>query len=186
MDTIMDFNDTEDSQTFPRDWSLLLPEVYDQVADNGYKGDFLSLIYRKGVDNSLADRFSLHWAKSSHPAPFRLLPFPLNLGKELPDMETLADHINFLRSDHSRFWYMNDTKVPLSLKAVLMTDTGPYRGNMRGCYHTVCDGPFVSAPHALNALLLNIYIKYALVLVSIRCLCSTTQRISSSSQRSHK
>ena len=39
---------------------------------------------------------------------------------------------------------MNDTAVPQTLNAVLMTDTGPYRGNMRNCYHTVCDGPEVS------------------------------------------
>lgn len=108
MDTIMDFNDTDGSQNFPRDWSLLLPSVYDQVADNGYKGDFLSMIYREQVDHRLADKFALHWSKSKHPPKFKLTPFPLGLGKELPEMETLADHLNFLRSDHSRFWYMND------------------------------------------------------------------------------
>ncbi|XP_021968029.1 uncharacterized protein LOC110863097 isoform X2 [Folsomia candida] len=145
MDTIMNMNETEGSQTFPRDWSLLLPDVYDVVADAGYRGDFLSMIYRKSVDGGLAERFVKHWDQRNSLGPsFRLQPFPLALGKELPEMQTLADHLNFLRSDHSRFWYMNDTAMPTSLKAVLMTDTGPYRGNMRNCYHTVCDGPEVS------------------------------------------
>lgn len=145
MDTIMNFNDSDGSQTFPREWSLLLPDVYDIVADNGYRGDFLSMIYRKNVDNRMAERFSHHWAKkSSNIGPnFKLQPFPLDLGKELPDVESLADHLNFLRSDHSRFWYMNDTAITSSLNAILMTDTGPYRGKMRDCYHTVCDGPEV-------------------------------------------
>lgn len=140
LDTIMNFNDTADSQTFPTDWSIVLPEVYDTVADNLYKGDFLSMIYRKGVDSILADKFMKHWDADK----YKLLRFPLGLGKELPSMDLLADHINFLRSDHSRFWYMNDSAVSDTLQAVLMTDTGPYRGNMRSCYHTVCDGPEVS------------------------------------------
>jgi len=68
----------------------------------------------------------------------------LQLGKDLTGMDLLADHLNFLRSDHSRFWYMNDSSIPHTLNALLMTDTGPYRGNMRNCYHTVCDGPEIS------------------------------------------
>ncbi|CAG7784783.1 unnamed protein product [Allacma fusca] len=144
MDTIMDFNDTEYSQTFPTDWSLVVPDVYDEVANEKYKGDFLSMIYRRDVDNRLAEKFHFHWGKSNHDQKFKLKPIPLMLTADLPELEILADHLNFLRSDHARFWYMNDSAVPHTLNAVLMTDTGPYRGNMRNCYHTVCDGPEVS------------------------------------------
>lgn len=100
------------------------------------------MIYRRDID-TLAEKFNYHWKKSSQDSKFKLKSFPLTLSSDLPPLDVLADHLNFLRSDHARFWYMNDTKVPKTLKAVLMTDTGPYRGNMRDCYHTVCDGPEV-------------------------------------------
>ena len=144
MDTIMDYNNTEGSQTFPTDWSLVLPDVYDEVANENYRGDFLSMIYRSEVDHRMAEKFNKHWSKSIHDPKFRIKKFPLVLKADLPELEDLADHLNFLRSDHARFWYMNDTEVPHTLNAVLITDTGPYRGNMRNCYHTVCDGPEVS------------------------------------------
>lgn len=140
----MNYNDTDNSQTFPIEWSLVLPEIYDKVADNHHRGDFLSMIYRRNIDNKMAAKFQYHWDKSSMDSRYKLIGFPLGLSADLPPMEVLSDHLNFLRSDHSRFWYMNDTSVPFTLNAVLMTDTGPYRGNMRNCYHAVCDGPEVS------------------------------------------
>ena len=39
----------------------------------------------------------------------------------------------------SRFWYSNETGYQLSLRSVLFTDTGPYRGVMARCYHRDCD-----------------------------------------------
>lgn len=139
----MNFNDTEQSQTFPVEWSLLLPEVYEQIADNHHRGNFLSMIYRKEVDNRIASRFQYFWENSTADSIYQLTKFPLRLSAKLPPMEVLADHLNFLRSDHTRFWYMNDTSLPFTLNAVLFTDTGPYRGNMRNCYHAVCDSPEV-------------------------------------------
>ena len=35
----------------------------------------------------------------------------------------------------ARFWYNNETDYRMSLRGVLFTDTGPYRGAMRQCYH---------------------------------------------------
>ena len=34
---------------------------------------------------------------------------------------------------------MNRTEAPVTIPAVLLTDTGPYRGVMRRCYHSPCD-----------------------------------------------
>jgi len=146
MDSIMNFNDTHGSQTFPNDWSLLLPEIYDEVALENYRGDFLSVIYRKEVENELAKKFLHHWTKAEtgNNSKFKVKPFPLHLSAELPELDVLSANLNFLRSDHARFWYMNDTDVPTTLKAVLITDTGPYRGNMRICYHAPCDSPELS------------------------------------------
>ena len=33
----------------------------------------------------------------------------------------------------------NQTEAPETIPAVLLTDTGPYRGVMSGCYHSHCD-----------------------------------------------
>lgn len=108
-----------------------------------YKGDFISVIYRHNVDNLLAEKLNYYWKQSSHDSKFRMKQLPLMLSAELPEIGILADHFNFLRSDHSRFWYMNDSSVPNTFHSVLITDTGPYRGNMASCYHTLCDGPEV-------------------------------------------
>ena len=63
----------------------------------------------------------------------------LALGCELSFLVTCEFHIHFLRSDHARFWYSNETEYQLSLRSVLFTDTGPYRGVMTQCYHRDCD-----------------------------------------------
>ena len=57
----------------------------------------------------------------------------------MPSLMDLTEHIHFLRSDHARFWYSNQSQYQMSLKSVLMTDTGPYRGVMKQCYHRDCD-----------------------------------------------
>ncbi|KAH8018382.1 hypothetical protein HPB51_003954 [Rhipicephalus microplus] len=61
---------------------------------------------------------------------------------------SLAKHINFLRSDHVMFWYHSHPVYRESLSAILLTDTGPFRGTMRECYHEVCDD--ITALNDLN------------------------------------
>jgi len=114
------------------------------------RGDFISLVSRQGPEKVLADTIEKHWNKlpedaeyrgaiSSDPSKFKLRRFEIGLGAELPSVEELADHIQFLRSDHARFWYNNETDYQLSLRGLLFTDTGPYRGDMQSCYHRECD-----------------------------------------------
>ena len=43
------------------------------------------------------------------------------------------------RSDHSRFWTVNNKKYFSSLPAVVLHDTGASRGGMEDCYHGPCD-----------------------------------------------
>ena len=40
------------------------------------------------------------------------------------DLTVLADHVNFLRSDHARFWTVNNVEYQASLPAVVLHDTG--------------------------------------------------------------
>ena len=87
---------------------------------------------------------------------FKLRRYTVDLSATMPDLMDLTEHIHFLRSDHarhdraekylfiakifvSRFWYSNETGYQLSLRSVLFTDTGPYRGVMARCYHRDCD-----------------------------------------------
>ncbi len=56
-----------------------------------------------------------------------------------PNLETLAKHVNFLRSDHIRFWFANHQDYFASFPAMYVSDTGPARGIMKDCYHNTCD-----------------------------------------------
>ena len=47
--------------------------------------------------------------------------------------------IEMLRSDHARFWTINNRRYFASLPAVVLHDTGASRGGMELCYHGPCD-----------------------------------------------
>jgi hypothetical protein len=59
---------------------------------------------------------------------FKLRRLEIGLGENLPSTAELTDHINFLRSDHARFWYSNETSYQMSLRSLLFTDTGIITG----------------------------------------------------------
>lgn len=46
------------------------------------------------------------------------------LGAEMPNATILKNHFDFIRSDHIRFWYLNDTDNSPTMPAVLITDMG--------------------------------------------------------------
>jgi len=146
MDTIMNYNTTAGSQLMPDAWL----EKTQAKEEPEARGDFISLLSRNGPEKVLAEALESHWNALSDdedfkrevnldPTVFRIRRFEIDLGAELPSVEELADHIQFLRSDHARFWYNNETDYQMSLRGVLFTDTGPYRGAMRQCYHRECD-----------------------------------------------
>lgn len=146
MDTIMNYNTSSGSQVMPEAW-LERTGAEDEIEA---RGDFISLLSRIGPEKVLAGALESHWNSltddeeykkeiNADPTIFRMRRFEVELGAELPSVEELADHIQFLRSDHARFWYNNETDYRMSLRGVLFTDTGPYRGAMRQCYHRECD-----------------------------------------------
>jgi len=146
MDTIMNYNTSSGSQLMPEAW-LERTGAEDEVEA---RGDFISLLSRNQPEKVLAGALESHWNSltddedykreiNADPTIFRMRRFEIELGAELPTVEELADHIQFLRSDHARFWYNNETEYQMSLRGVLFTDTGPYRGAMRQCYHRECD-----------------------------------------------
>ena len=147
LDTVMNFNESENSQMMPDEWREKIPdETFQLVKENNFRGDFISLISRTEPERELADLIESHWTDlytdqefrlgvTSAPDRFKIRHYKVGLPATLPSLLQLTDHIHFLRSDHARFWYSNETNYQLSLRSVLFTDTGPYRGVMARCYH---------------------------------------------------
>ena len=90
----------------------------------GNRGDFLAIIQRRQPDAHLVNLFSKHWNHLDSDE-FKLRPFRIDIQKETPNLDTLTDIVPFVRSDHSRFWIVNETDFS-SLPAILVTDTGMY------------------------------------------------------------
>jgi hypothetical protein len=120
MDTILNFNASRGSQLMPDSWLEMTGAVEEPEA----RGDFISLVSRNGPEKVLADTVEKHWNKlagdeeyrrevAPDPAIFRLRSgralaharprrFEIGLGAELPSVEELSAHVQFLRSDHAR------------------------------------------------------------------------------------
>ena len=151
LDTVMNFNQSENSQLLPEEWRAKIPEeTFQAVLEDKFRGDFISLISRTEPEREMAELIENHWTDLSSdrdfrlivtrdPEQFKLRHYNIQLEAGLPSLLELTDHIHFLRSDHARFWYSNETEYQLSLRSVLFTDTGPYRGVMTQCYHRDCD-----------------------------------------------
>ena len=109
----------------PEDWDEADPVTTQKIHDNGDRGDFLASIQRRQPDQKLVNLFKKHWfhGQSGSQDPFKLRTFRVDIDKRPPTIETLANLVPFVRSDHSRFWMVNETDY-LSLPAILLTDTG--------------------------------------------------------------
>ncbi|XP_037778717.1 uncharacterized protein LOC119575271 [Penaeus monodon] len=139
VDCIANWDPTPGSQDFPPTWAAYLPDNARSIESHNYTGDFAGILYRSQVDGRLAYTLSRYYNDLGHDQ-YRLELMGLQeLGAEMPNATILKNHFDFIRSDHVRFWYLNDTDDSPSMPAVLITDMGPYRGRMRQCYHLACD-----------------------------------------------
>ena len=67
LDTIMNFNETAGSQTFPEVWKdKISGDAYEKTVEDDFKGNFISLISRQGPEKAMADLIEKHWNKLSH------------------------------------------------------------------------------------------------------------------------
>ncbi|XP_037503967.1 uncharacterized protein LOC119378941 isoform X3 [Rhipicephalus sanguineus] len=146
MDTILHYNDTMYSQDIPVDFQDASPMVVNAIMADSFRGNFLASMSRWRMDERLALAFNRAWGREDK-SHFRLHSLAIPLGPQ-PMAASLAKHINFLRSDHVMFWYHSHPVYRESLSAILLTDTGPFRGTMRECYHEVCDD--ITALNDLN------------------------------------
>ncbi|KAK2708538.1 hypothetical protein QYM36_014220 [Artemia franciscana] len=143
LDTVMNYNNTPGSQIWPEEWNRQIPGRLEELEQDNMTGNFLAALYRKGVDSTLATTLSKHYKIQNKPelkpdSPYHIKEFEMDLSADMPPVDELAKWIDLLRSDHSRFWFHN-LEYPWSFPAVLLTDTGPYRGDMQQCYHNSCD-----------------------------------------------
>lgn len=62
MDTVMNYNNTPDSQSLPHLTKQLLSEVYGQIEADGFRGNFLSVVGRQVSDAVLMDTFWYYYS----------------------------------------------------------------------------------------------------------------------------
>ncbi|CAN7991169.1 unnamed protein product [Ixodes hexagonus] len=137
LDTILHYNNSRHSQDIPKDFQNASPEVAYTIAADGHRGNFLASMSRWQLDSRLTLAFARAWDQQERPR-YRLHSLSIPLGAQAITA-SLATHLNFLRSDHVMFWYHSHPSYKDSLSAILLTDTGPFRGTMRNCYHETCD-----------------------------------------------
>lgn len=88
-------------------------------------------------------------SSASHKAFKRLSPSNLKINyvplqPKLPDVardlteKHTHDFDTFFCSDHAKFWYPHN-RYHKTFASVFVTDVGPFRGELRGCYHQPCD-----------------------------------------------
>ncbi|XP_060580482.1 uncharacterized protein LOC132737238 [Ruditapes philippinarum] len=138
LDTIMEYKTSSNSQKLllppgaEVTFHQLFPKSFESMSSDNFRGDFLTLIYRKTADDSLATSLLKSWSAAKRPQ-FEIESFPLpfvDVSSLNGTMMSLFE--NFLRSDHFNFWLV---KIP----AIFLTDSGNFRGDMVKCYHRPCD-----------------------------------------------
>merc|ERR1712117_870441 len=111
------------------DWFDLVPEAFASILSHSRKGNFLAA-FGRNLDNDqlLSNSFHQNWKKNLHNETFRFENFQMKyMDQELSNLSVLAEHMNLLRSDHSKFWVVNNKNYFASLPAILLSDLGPYR-----------------------------------------------------------
>ncbi|KAG8202120.1 hypothetical protein JTE90_010481 [Oedothorax gibbosus] len=150
LDGIMNYNDIPNTQELPSDYTESLPGFEYFVNNTGNRGNFLAMISRNEMDTHLSKKLMNAW-QDLPDHQMKLFNLAVNMGQTLPDPSVVRKHLNFLTSDHATFWYHNSSShFPESLNAVLLTDTGPFRGAMKQCYHSKCDDLTVITPEKLQ------------------------------------
>ena len=61
MDTVMNYNSTRNTQILPFSIDQAFPEIYSQIKDDKFRGNFLSMAGRKVDDAALMDSFWYHY-----------------------------------------------------------------------------------------------------------------------------
>ena len=79
-------------------------------------------------------------------------------------MATSIIPLTFYKSDHASYWGAIGYDKPL--RAMLLTDMGPWRGQMANCYHSSCDDKRYMTDDSLNFLKTTIDALYGVLVNS--------------------
>ena len=113
------YSDKPNSQTLPVGFDFLFPEITAQIADNEFRGDFLTNVGNAGSSNQLMQDFES--ISSTYVPELSVISVPSpGEGTSVPDL---------LRSDHAPFWFQG-------IPAVMLTDGSEFRNKN---YHTPLD-----------------------------------------------
>lgn len=61
MDTVMNYNNTPDTQALPVSVDKAFPEIFNQIKEDKFRGNFLSVVGRLLDDAALMDSFWYHY-----------------------------------------------------------------------------------------------------------------------------
>ncbi|KAK3727499.1 hypothetical protein QZH41_018365 [Actinostola sp. cb2023] len=132
LETIMNYNTTPNSQYLPENFTSDFRTVYEKIQRNQFRGDFLALIARKDDDKELVTQLVSNFDQGRFKTMSIPLPFNGKTTSLTPQMQ--KDMSGYQNSDHAQFWNSAN-----SWPAVLITDTGNFRGYMKTCLHKMCD-----------------------------------------------
>ncbi|XP_054165828.1 uncharacterized protein LOC128963350 [Oppia nitens] len=134
MDMILEHDSTRNSQSLGT-IANVLPDWGTEIKQNGYRGDFAAVWARKGVDTKIFDKLQQNWLNSDKYGLSLMAPALPELGSQVVGRSDrrLLKYQTFLRSDHASFWY--PPQKYMTFPAILITDLGPWRRNMKNKYH---------------------------------------------------
>ena len=157
LEMVLNYDNSSSSQILPLDMIMAVPESGIWLQLNSNKGDFVSLWARKVLDWELNHAFHEAWNKYNaislatnvSNGEMKLYTFDPPIPRD-PLLLSTVRFRAFFNSDHASFWTHNSRDYSEYLSAVLITDMGPWRGNMRACYHEFCDDKRLMTPENLD------------------------------------
>ena len=148
LEMVLNYDNTTQSQILPLDMVMAVPESALWLQLNGNRGDFVGMWSRKVLDYQIANAFTESWRKvneernrtgiSTILPHVKMYAFDAAIPRD-PLLLSTVRYRAFFNSDHASFWTHRSTEYSDYLSAVLITDMGAHRGNMRACYHEFCD-----------------------------------------------
>ena len=111
--------DMELASAYAHNWRKNIPSQTNRLVDFRMEkiNSEVSLFSAEG--NSFNNKISILY--HFHIILMQVNPNPLF---QVVNSSVLVEHINLLRSDHTRFWSVNNKKYFTSLPAIVLTDTG--------------------------------------------------------------
>ncbi|KAG0712201.1 hypothetical protein GWK47_019011 [Chionoecetes opilio] len=125
LDSIMNVNYNDNSQTLSNEFQNLFPEMQTRVEEGGNKGDFLAMVSMGNKDDTvkLRDQFSGNYNKARKAERFRLEDMQLRNGMAF---DTIVQQ--FVKSENIHFWtFKDENEKTVLLPAILLTDTATFR-----------------------------------------------------------